>query len=128
MIKLVLDVVYHFPNQQGNLRPLVFCFPVYLMRTFLSISGTRPGRLCSCFLCLPSSSDGLERKKGLKPGGLRQWRTGFWEGSALASLLRYVHSLSSHRKADPWQEADSYSQTESEPGNCENYFHRREGL
>lgn len=51
----------------------------------------------------------------------------FWEGPGLASLLRYVLNLSSHREADPWQKADSCCQTESEPGNHENYFYRKEG-
>ena len=44
------------------------------------------------------------------------------ESSDLASLLGYAHISSSHRKADPWQEANRHSQTESQLENQGNYF------
>lgn len=51
-------------------------------------------------------------------------------GTASGKILVLHHflgmCLSSHREADPWQKADS-CQTESEPGNHENYFYRKEG-
>lgn len=52
-------------------------------------------------------------------------------GTASGKVLVLHHflgmCLSSHREADPWQKADSCRQTESEPGNHENYFYRKEG-
>lgn len=49
-----------------------------------------------------------------------------WGSSDLASLLGYARISSSCREADPWQNSDRYSKTESQVENQRN-FQRNKG-